>query len=139
MIFVIIIKHQTSNSFIVQLDLNYFTAHQPAATNSMHLQSTYTLYLQHLSNCRHIWNPVEQLQWTFIAELVDIFGPLAIFTAPLWMFDRILNAALSNKHKGILDSPCPLIRLIHTKHKPKHLILDRPLLSYTSLKLCRCS
>ena len=61
--------------------------------------------------------------------------------APSWMFDRILDATLSHNllwlaeclrrsfpslglHKGILDSPCFLILLIYTKHKPKDETLD---------------
>ena len=46
MIFVIIIKH--AKFFAVRSSLNYFPAHQPAVTNSMHLQYTYTSHLQHL-------------------------------------------------------------------------------------------
>ena len=65
---------------IVQSSLNCFTVHQPVAANFMHLKSTYTQNLQHFSNWRHIWNPVEQLQLSFFAEIVNTFRPLAIFT-----------------------------------------------------------
>ena len=133
MICVIIIKH-AKFSYILHLSLNCFPAHQPVATNSMHLQSTYNPYLQHLSERRHICNPVKHLQWSFFADqrlqAVDYFDK----RAPLWMFDRILNATLSNNllqlaslrrsipslglQKETLDSPCLLILLIYTKHKP---------------------
>ena len=58
---------------------NYFPADQPpAATNPMHLQSTYTAHLQHPSNQRCNSNLVEHLWWSFFAEIVDVFRPLAI-------------------------------------------------------------
>ena len=68
-------------------------------------------------------------------QIVNVSRPLAIFAgAPSWMFDRILDATLSNNllqlaeglrrtfsslglHKVILDSPCFPILLIYTKHK----------------------
>ena len=83
------------SSLLVRSSLNYFPAHQPMATNSKHLQSTYTLYLQHLFNWSRIWNPVEHLRWEFFTEIVE------------------------GIHKGILDSPCLLILLIYTKPKKK--------------------
>ena len=68
MIHVMIIKHAKFS--YDSISLNCFPAHQPAATNFMYLQSTYTQHLQHLSNQRHIWNPVKQLQWNFFAEIL---------------------------------------------------------------------
>ena len=86
------------------------------------------------SNQRHIWNPVEHLQWSFLAEIVNVCHR----RAPPWMFDTIfdgiLNATLPNNllylqeglrksfpplelHKEILDSACLLILLIYTSNK----------------------
>ena len=48
----------------IWLSLSHYPAHQPVATNSMNLQSTYTPYLQHFSNWRRIWNTVD-LRRTF--------------------------------------------------------------------------
>ena len=61
-------------SLIVWSSLNYYHVHQPVATNSMHLQSTYTPYLQHLSNQRHIWNPFKHLQWSFLQKQSTSLG-----------------------------------------------------------------
>ena len=63
------------SSLIVLSSFNYYPAHQPATTDSMHLQSAYTPCLQYLSNRRRIWNPVEQLRLSFFAEIVDVLGP----------------------------------------------------------------
>ena len=51
--------------------------------NSMFLQSTYTPYLQHLSNWRWIWSPVEHQWWSFFVGIVDVFRPLAIVAEEL--------------------------------------------------------
>ena len=129
------------SSLIVQSSLNYFSAPQPAATNSM--QSTYTPHLQHLFNWRCTWNQVEHLWWSFFCRNSRCIKVVGYFCrrAPSWMFDRILDATLSHNllwlaeclrrsfpslglHKGILDSPCFLILLIYTKHKPKDETLD---------------
>ena len=67
------------SSLKVRSGLKYFPAHQPVAKNSMHLQSTYTLHLQHLCNQRRILHPVKHLQWNFLAEIVDFFRLLIIF------------------------------------------------------------
>ena len=82
------------SSLIVRSSLKSFHVHQLAATNSMHLQSTYVSHLQHLFNRRRIWNLVEHLWWNFFAEIkaVDYFRR----GAPSWMFDEILEARLSN-------------------------------------------
>ena len=50
--------------------LNYSIVHQPATTNSIHLQSTKTLNWQYL-------------QSELFAEIVNVFKPLAIFTGEL--------------------------------------------------------
>ena len=70
-------------SLIVQSSLNYFPADQPEATNFIHLPSTYTQYLQHLLNWRHIWNPVEQLGLSFFVEIVNPSRALVIFAEEL--------------------------------------------------------
>ena len=143
MIYVIIIKHAkfSYNS----LSLNHFAAHQPAATNSMHLEYTYT---PHLSICGGTFSRKQSTslgRWLFRRR------------APSWMFDTILNETLSNDllqlaeglrrsfpslgiHKAVLDSPCLLILLIYTKHKTKRRnlgLIRCP--HFTSLKLYTCS
>ena len=62
MTYIIIIKHVKFSYSLTEL--NYYFVHQPVATNSMHLQSTYTPTL-HLSYRRCIWNPVKQLRKRF--------------------------------------------------------------------------
>ena len=70
-------------SLIVQWSLNYIPVHQSVAENSMHLQSTYTQYLQHLSNQRCIWSLVKHLWWSFFAKIVNVLRLFAIFTEKL--------------------------------------------------------
>ena len=76
---------------IVWSNLNNFPANQPAATNSMHLQSTWNPHLQYLFNQRCIWNNLmEHLQCsTFVAEIVDVFGLLSIFAGELHSIDPL--------------------------------------------------
>ena len=121
-----------SSSLIVRLNLSYFPANQPAAANSRQLQSTCTQYLQHLSSCRRIWNPVKHLWWN-ICENSRCLHTVGYFRRQphSWMFDRILEATLiiyyswqkvcgeAIHHKGILDSPWFLILFIYTKNKAK--------------------
>ena len=80
----------------VRSSFNYFPAHQSAATNSIHLQSTYTPHLQYLSNRRHIQSPVEHLRWSFFCRKSRCLQTVGYFRrrAPSWMFGRILNATL---------------------------------------------
>ena len=59
MIYVLVVKHAK---------FSHFPAHQLVATKSMLLESTYTTHLLHLSNWRHIWNPVEHLWWSLFEE-----------------------------------------------------------------------
>ena len=78
----------------------------------------------------HIWNQVESLRSRFFAEKVKGLSPLAVLAegAPSLMSDGILNVMLwysdslrrfppLGLHKGILNYPCHLILLIHTKDK----------------------
>ena len=74
----------------------------------------------------HIWGPVGGLRWSFSAETAYV----GCFSrgAPSLMFDVILNAMLCLRrfpplglHKEILNSPCLLILLIHTRHKNKNI------------------
>ena len=69
---------------IVQSILNRFPVHQPAAFNSMHLQSTYTPHLQHLSNQRSISNHVEYQWRSFFAEIVTVLRLLGILSEELY-------------------------------------------------------
>ena len=112
---------------------------QSVATNSMHLQSTYTPRLKHLPNRRSIWNPVKYLRWSIFAKIV--FRSLVIFAEELHHecltghlnLNGHLNATLLNKdiaeslrrgfppllglYNEILDSRCLLILLTYTKYK----------------------
>ena len=72
-----------SSSLTVRSSLNYLSAHRTVATSSMYLQSTYTPHSQQLSNWKRICNPVERLQQSFFAEVVDSFRLLAIFAEEL--------------------------------------------------------
>ena len=49
---------------IVWSKLNHFLVHQPAATNSMHFQSSHH-QIYSTSSRIHIWNPIGGLWWTF--------------------------------------------------------------------------
>ena len=106
---------------------------QPVVTNSLHLQSSYTPHLQ-----EHQSEAYLESSQTSAVEAVGYFRG----RAPPWMFDRILNATLSNNslwfeeglrrsfppmglHKRIQDSHCLLILLIYTKNQQSE-ILDRP-------------
>ena len=77
---------------IVWSNRNKLLVHQPAATNSMHLQPTQTPIYSTSSRMR-IWNSVGSLWWHFSDgfQIVDCF----LIGAPSLMFDRILNATLS--------------------------------------------
>ena len=109
---------------IVWSSLNLFLVHQPAAKNSMQLQSTHTPIYSNSSQIR-AWNPVECLRWRFFAETVNVFGPLAVFAEELrqWYLTEFLmrlclrRFPLMRLHKPILNSPCLLILLIYTKRK----------------------
>ena len=93
-----------ASSLIVRSSLNFFSAYQPAAKNSMHLQFTFTPHLQHfLSNRRRICNHVEHLQWSFFAKIVDVLRSQVVGyfceRAPSWIFDGILNATLATRRR----------------------------------------
>ena len=82
----------------------------------MHLHSTHTPLLQHLWLDPHLksnWRSVVE----FFAETV-VFRPLTISTEELsLMVDCLRRFTPLELHKGILNSFCLLILLIHTKHK----------------------
>ena len=109
----------------------------------LQIPCTYSLptsYIYSTFNRKPVWNPVEHLRWRFFSEIVNkVVGyflrkaPLCIFDK---MFDRILNATLSNNlsqleesqrisfpprelQKGILDSLCLPISLVYTNNKGK--------------------
>ena len=79
---------------IVWSNRNKLLVHQPAATNSMHLQPTQTPIYSTSSRMR-IWNPVGSLWWHF-SDRFQIVGCF-LRGAPSLMFDRILNATLSQE------------------------------------------
>ena len=72
--------------------------HQPVATKSRHLQSTYTPHLQGFSNRRRIWNPVYRLGGCSFLETVNFLRQLVVFVGKLHRgcFGRILYATLPN-------------------------------------------
>ena len=69
-------------SLVVWSSLNYFPAHHPLATNSMHLQPTYNMHLQHLFN-QSTFRIQSNIWWSFFAEIVNIFRLLVIFAEEL--------------------------------------------------------
>ena len=89
------LNHHKKRFLLVWSSLNYFPVHQPAATNFMHLQSTYTPHLQHIQSEAHM-----ESSRTFAVELYcgnsQRIKAVGYFRrrAPSWMFDRILNATL---------------------------------------------
>ena len=62
--------------------LNYFLVHEPAATNSMHLQSTYTPHLQQIQLDAHLKSSGTSALELF-AEIVNVLRPLGIFVEEL--------------------------------------------------------
>ena len=73
---------------LVWSSLNYLPVHQPAVTNSMHLQSPSTPHLQQILSEAHLESS-RTSQWSLIADTVKVLRPS-------WMFNRILNAILPN-------------------------------------------
>ena len=100
------------------------------ATNVMHFQSTHPPQSYSTSSRIHIWNLVGGLRRSLFVETANV----CCFSkgAPPLMFDGILNAMRCLRrfsslglHKEILNSPCLLILLIHTKEKANKMkILD---------------
>ena len=84
---------------LVWSSLNYFPVHQPAAANSMHLQSTYTSHLQHIqSEANFESNQTSAVElYCGNSQRIKAVGYFCR-TAPSWMFDRILNATLPNNY-----------------------------------------
>ena len=69
------------------------------AINSMHLQSTYTLHLQHIQSEAHLESSETSAVELFCGNIQRIKA-VGYFRrrAPWWMFDRILNATLPNNY-----------------------------------------
>ena len=90
------------------------------ATNSMHLQSTHSSHLQHLQFNLHFDSSRKSVVGLFCgsSQRVKATGCFR-GGAPLLMFDRILNATLSEEGVSAtgINSQCLQILLIHTKHK----------------------
>ena len=89
------LNHHKKIFLSVWSSLNYFPVHQPAATNFMRLQSTYTPHLQHIQSEAHM-----ESRWTSAVELycrnsqrIKAVGHFCR-RAPSWMFNRILNATM---------------------------------------------
>ena len=83
---------------IVWSNLNHFLIQQPAATNSMHVQSTHNPHSKHLQSDLHLesdWKSVVEhfRRNSLHVKAVDCF----LRGAPLLMFDGVLNASLSEE------------------------------------------
>ena len=100
-----------------------------------------TLLIYSTSNRRCIWNQVEYLRWSFLAEIVNVLRPLVIFAeeihcasltgcltgfcmrpCPITYYSSEVYGLRRNflpleLHKGILDSPCLLILLIYANNE----------------------
>ena len=105
-------------------NLRHFLVHQHAVTNSIHLQSTQSPHLHYGKPDPHLKSSQKCVVELFCknSQHVKVIT-CACRGAPLLMFERILNATLSEGEvstTGVtqesLDSPCLLIFLIHTKH-----------------------
>ena len=72
--------------------LTHFPVHQPAATNSMHPQSTHTPHPQHIQSEAHMESSRTSAVEPYCGNSQRIKA-VGYFrrSAPLWMFDRILN------------------------------------------------
>ena len=93
------LSHHKKRFILVWSSLNYFPVHQPAATNSMHLQSTYTPHLQHIQSEAHMESSRTSAVELYCGNSQRIKA-VGYFRrrAPSWMFDRILNATLPNNY-----------------------------------------
>ena len=100
---------------------------QPAATNSMHLQSTHTPHSQCLQSDPHLESGRRSVGEFFCGNSLRV-NVVGCFRrgAPSLMFDGILNVTLSEEKvsttgvtQGNLNSSCILILFIHTKHRYK--------------------
>ena len=82
---------------LVWSSLIYFSVHQPAATNSMHLQSTCTQHLQHIQSDLLLESSQTSAMELFCgnSQRIKAIGYFR-WRAPSWIFDRILNATLPN-------------------------------------------
>ena len=96
------LNHHKKRFHLVWSSLNYFPVQQPAATNSMHLQSTYTLHLQHIKLEGHM----ESCRTTAVefycgnSQRIKAVGYFRR-RAPFWMFDRIVNVTLPNNYVSL--------------------------------------
>ena len=82
---------------IVWSSLNWFTVHQPATTDSVHLQSTSISHLQYLQSEAHLESSrtsAVELFWGN-SQCVKTIGCFCR-KSPSVMFDRILNATRPN-------------------------------------------
>ena len=93
------LSHHKKRFILVWSSLIYFPVHQPAATNSMHLQSTYTPHLQHIQSEAHLKSSRTSAVELYCGNSQRIKA-VGYFRrrAPSWMFDRILNATLPNNY-----------------------------------------
>ena len=95
MIFEIIMKHAKFSYSLIDSQL------LPSAPACGYKFDAFTVYM-HLTftapNRKCIWNPVEHLRWSFFWGNSRRLQAVGYFCrrAPSWMFDRILNATLSN-------------------------------------------
>ena len=89
------LNHHKKRFLLLWSSLNYFPVHQPAATNSMHLQSTYTPHLQHIQSEANLESSRTSTVELYCGNSQRIKA-VGYFRrrAPSWMFDRILNATL---------------------------------------------
>ena len=93
------LNHCKKRFLLVWSSLNYFPVHQPAATNSLHLQSTYTPHLQPIQSEASLKSSRTSAVELFCgnSQRIKAVGYLRR-RAPSWMFDRILNATLPTNY-----------------------------------------
>ena len=68
---------------IVWSSIYYFPVHQPAVTNSLHLQSAYAPHLQHLQSEAHLESSQTSVMGPFFSKIFNVLMPLFIFAEEL--------------------------------------------------------
>ena len=126
------------SSLIVWSNLHSFLVHQPAATNSMHWQSTHTPHTQHLQSDPHLQSSWRSVVESFCrhSQHVKTVGYFRRGTQSL-MFDWILSATLSKDKistTGILNSSSLLFLLIppNLGRTPHSHFLERELIHWVT-------
>ena len=124
----------------------------------MHLQSTYIPHLQHLSNWKHIWNPVKICRGAFLQYLRSLDCWLSLQKSSIVdvsldsgfnFFQKLIITCRSSEEKlstiGVMQGnlgftlPRNSLNLHQTQKQKMETWTESFLILITSPKLCKCS